>query len=540
MNTNKFLKLYDVFNNMGIKLTKIQISKLAELPDNVVNYIIKNGFYKHELQRILDCLNAEIYSIKEKDVLDFYKIYIKSDNHEYLLQLLEYAYIVTSDYFIDIVKVISKTKYPILLMPILKCGDLHIVKKTAILNLLSNIEKEENINNAVNVAISLSATFLPDFNLIDLVEIVAKAKNSYEAAEVATNKHVLASHNTIELVKIVAKAKKAKLIYEACIDETMLKCRDHVKLLELISKSDNEFLLYKIIKLVLPRNEVLQIAEIISKSNNLYTIENFLYMSHVYMYPEFMDLLNELATTKHPAEVLNVISNSEILQSGKALEVGQIVSNSKNFSAASIVATSTNLYNNENYVELVRLVGNSKNRTDIVDFIKCINEYPKSKQMEIANIVAFSKYDIYSGYIVFSADFKNNVEDGIKLLKILESSNIEVARFIYHSIVRNVTIKELLQLLEVIGNSFNNKNVDAIYQILTSGNYKKSKTPIDSVANIITSKNIYMKFEDAYELDPENAIKSLKEFNKEFPKSEFESDSIYVKTKLKSKRKNLR
>ena len=540
MNANKFLKLYDVFNNMGIQLKKEQVTELCYLPDNVINYITKNGFYKHELNLILDSLKYYKHYINDKKLLDFYKIYIKSANHQYLLELLDCAYILNSDYFIEIVKAMSKTKFPWILKKIYSIDCLHIVNKAYVLTLLSKIDDEQKVSNAAKVAFDLSTVYQSTFDYCDLVEIVAKSNNSDFVAELALNKSVRNTYKIMDLAKILSKSKNPGVIYNACIDTQMLRSNYQVRLVELISSSENPKLLYSLIQVILPLSNVVEITEIIAKSKNLETIEKFLWMPQVYKLPEFLELIKILAVTKHSEEVFEPICYNEILESGKILEIAEIISSSKNFSAACKVAVMSHLYDNENYVEFVRITGNSKNRSNTVDFMKRVDAYPKDRQLEIANMIASSKYPIYSEYLIFSENFRNNVDEGIKLLNIIESSNVEKASFIYHLNLKHISITEILQLLEAIGDSINSNNLDATYQILTSGDYKRSKTPIDSVANIIASKNIYMRFDDAYELDPKNAIESLKEYNKEFPKSEFYADDTYVKTKKISKKKNLK
>lgn len=218
---------------------------------------------------------------------------------------------------------------------------------------------------------------------------------------------------------------------------------------------------------------------------------------------ERLKIIKIIASVNNPHEALNISQDERVIKSGFALELAKIVGNSKCPEEALYVAANNKLIKSGKVVELTKIVAFAQNP-------------------EEASIVATNTNVIKSGYV-------------LELTSLVANINETASKYLCKMIVSGY-IDIVIALIDVFKKRVNVNNFDAVISLITSGDYERSKNPIESLGKILRTTNNYQPFTVVYKDSVQDAVKGAAALDKAFPGIDIKGNT-YIKTR-KNKKEN--
>ena len=187
------------------------------------------------------------------------------------------------------------------------------------------------------------------------------------------------------------------------------------------------------------------------------------------------------------------------------LLIFKAILNSKNEDNASnsyAIATNYSPYVNcEKKLELTKIVADAKNPDEASEVATNIDVIESGHVLELTNLIA-------------------NVSKSVatELCKMINSGYIDI----------------VIALIDVFEKRINVNNFDAVISLITSGDYERSKNPIESLGKILRTTNNYQPFTVVYKDSAQEAVKGSRALDKAFPGIDIKGNT-YIKTRKNKK-----
>lgn len=457
-----------------------------------------------------------------------------SCNAEYAFGVAIYDAAINSNSLIELVKIIVNNKKPEnSLEASLVARNINAVRTGYVTELTKIVASSKNNNAswAKAVATNYDTIIFAGTDIVELTKIVAYAKegNGQMAALAATNSDVLKTNLAVELTKIIANSKKDNVdfAYGVARDKEIIEYGDVVELTKIVANAKNRtnarhasdvagcinILGYnntsQLIKIIAdaPSNKKVECARGVALFLSDYDIGTGLIVPLLQIIMQSKDYvipsLNELLT------------DDDVLTSGKILELAKIISDAKNEYCAETavgIASSINVIRTGYVTEFTKVVVEAKSKHNA--------DYAYSLILDELN--------------------EQNCKEVLELAKILSTISEVKAEFLEELLNEDVNVNDVLLVAKAIENiRLNKNNIDMVVSLIVTGDYNKSENPMGSLVSILKSTSDYIVFKDAYELDPANAIKGLNDLDKEFKGIDIkDTKKCYVKLPRKKKQDN--
>ena len=247
-----------------------------------------------------------------------------------------------------------------------------------------------------------------------------------------------------------------------------------------------------------------------------------------------IELTKIAADAKKPYEAWIVAINTDVLRSGFVVELTKIVSNAKNGYLSSNVATNLDVLKSGFAVELTKIIAYAKNPDEASEVATNTGVLKSGFAVELTKIVADAKNPDEASEVATNIDV---IESGhvLELTNLIANVSKSVATELWKMIVSGY-IDIVIALIDVFKKRVNVNNFDAVISLITSGDYKRNKNPIESLGKILRTTNDYKPFEVVYKDSVQDAVKGAAALDKAFPGIDIKGNT-YIKTR-KNKKEN--
>lgn len=565
MKVNKLLELYEMFEKKNVKLSTGDITNLSKLSDKVINFLLKTELKEFDLSYLLELFDYTDEEVVGEKYLDICKEIINSKNIVEVFEIIKVCNVYKSKYLYDFVKLMASTKNKNETKELILYNQYKDETKLELAKIIANAKNPKQVLDLVN-----HDDACKDYNdevIVVLAKIIGNAKTDDKAdcaLWTAQDKDVIKSDDLIELVKIVANAKNCSEANDISVSVFVLESGYATQITKIVANAKNVVEARDVATELAIRKskDLVEITKIMASTPNCFEVKELILESEVLEWPFALDIIKIMATTKNPDDVFSVAENEFVLNSKDALElvelvnaaknpdhtsniicelickteevlkVAEIVASAKNPDEACSVASIESVIKSGHIVELTEIVAGAKNSNLTADLIEKIGTSEIWYVVPAAKLVAETKYpretqrialDIWD---VTEDDYVKHFEV-IKLIATAEShAKVKFLEALYD---KNVSYDEIIAFGNQIIKGINKENINATLSMVLTGNYEKSKTPHESVVDILKSKNKYVLFTDAHKQNRSMAIKALKELEEEFPETEFDIDKTYIK-----------
>lgn len=528
------LVLEAVFDNNNF-FSNAELIKLIE--------IIGNAKSKAHAEYVINIINDED-AIQIKNILKLASIVANAVSEENVQVAADVAVdkeVLESEYSLELTKLIANknTSYDILEYARQAATDTDVLAESGhvkeIVSAILNCKNEVFAHNATTVATNMSA-MLPCAN--QLTKLVANAKTEYaseRAKYTALNKNIIyhQTDNIVELVKLVASGCKEYNLYQVY---------------EFINNSDNkDFAQLLEFAKAIASTKTKEIADVVLKAANNHLVRN---------HPNGINILKMIAKCKYnylAEDTLCVLEAkiNPLLTERKALleDIIRAIINSKSLQDSKNICTLTIEYpgySTEDFKKLIDIISNTKDvnySSNVYEVFSNPLVIETNYAPSLVESVANAKGEYQCRFAARVATNKALVESGhvVELTHIIANcKNHTVARLIYDLLDdkdKKISISDIVSVGNILFNCTNDTNHEAVFSLVVTGEYKKSKDPLESIKKIINSKSEYVCFTDAYNDSPEIAINGLNEIKNEFPDIDMKLGDYYIKFKTPKKSK---
>ena len=241
-----------------------------------------------------------------------------------------------------------------------------------------------------------------------------------------------------------------------------------------------------------------------------------------------IELTKIAADAKKPYEAWIVAINTDVLRSGFVVELTKIVSNAKNGYLSSNVATNIDVLNSGFAVELTKIIAYAKNPDEASEVATNTGVLKSGFAVELTKIIADAKNPDEASEVATNI---NVIKSGyvLELTKLIANVNKSVATELC-KMINNGYIDIVIALIDVFEKRINVNNFNAVISLIISGDYERSKNPIESLGEILRSPNNYKPFDVVYKDSVQDAVKGARALDNEFPGIDIKG-STYIKTR---------
>ena len=247
-----------------------------------------------------------------------------------------------------------------------------------------------------------------------------------------------------------------------------------------------------------------------------------------------IELTKIAADAKKPYEAWIVAINTDVLRSGFVVELTKIVSNAKNGYLSSNVATNLDVLKSGVAVELTKIIAYAKNPDEASEVATNTGVLKSGVAVELTKIVADAKNPDEASEVATNIDV---IESGhvLELTNLIANVSKSVATELC-KMINSGYIDIVIALIDVFEKRINVNNFDAVISLITSGDYERSKNPIESLGKILRTTNNYQPFTVVYKDSAQEAVKGSRALDKAFPGIDIKGNT-YIKTR-KNKKEN--
>ena len=245
-----------------------------------------------------------------------------------------------------------------------------------------------------------------------------------------------------------------------------------------------------------------------------------------------LELTKIVADAKNPEEARDVATNIGVLKSDFAIELTKIAADAKKPYEAWIVAINTDVLRSGFVVELTKIVSNAKNGYLSSNVATNLDVLKSGFAVELTKIVAYAKNPDEASEVATNIDV---IESGhvLELTNLIANVSKSVATGLCKMIASGY-IDIVIALIDVFKKRVNVNNFDAVISLITSGDYERSKNPIESLGKILRTTNNYQPFTVVYKDSAQDAVKGAAALDKAFPGIDIKGNT-YIKTRKNKK-----
>ena len=245
-----------------------------------------------------------------------------------------------------------------------------------------------------------------------------------------------------------------------------------------------------------------------------------------------LELTKIVADAKNPEEARDVATNIGVLKSDFAIELTKIAADAKKPYEAWIVAINTDVLRSGFVVELTKIVSNAKNGYLSSNVATNLDVLKSGVAVELTKIIAYAKNPDEASEVATNIDV---IESGhvLELTNLIANVSKSVATELC-KMINSGYIDIVIALIDVFEKRINVNNFDAVISLITSGDYERSKNPIESLGKILRTTNNYQPFTVVYKDSAQEAVKGSRALDKAFPGIDIKGNT-YIKTRKNKK-----